>query len=293
MLITFFGTSFALVSDNFLTISLGSPDSDTDGMPDWWEKRFANGPDGLNFERDDSQEDPDSDTLVNLEEFRHGTHPFRRDTDADLLDDGDEANKHKTNPAIADTDGGGKPDGYEVKNGTDPLNPDDDSISLVTITINLNSGWNLISLPVLPLTTSVTNVLAPISDSLSIVYSHQKGMWKHYSPHIISNLTSMEPGWGYWIEMNNSAILTISGSATPKSVHLEKGWNLTGYNLCEQTDVSKALSSVHGKYKLIWEFTGGQWKSYNPGAAVSPLGMLKPGHGYWIYTTETCTWILP
>gem|GEM_PF-2863255 len=69
-------------------------DSDSDGLPDAWERNFIG---GLGFGADD---DPDGDGLTNAEELAAGT-----------------------NPKVADTDGDGYADGAEVAAGTDPLNP--------------------------------------------------------------------------------------------------------------------------------------------------------------------------
>ncbi len=46
-------------------------DSDSDGMPDEWEKKFALDP----FSADDAALDPDNDGFTNLEEFQAGTDP--------------------------------------------------------------------------------------------------------------------------------------------------------------------------------------------------------------------------
>ncbi len=56
---------------------------------------------------EDQKADPDGDNLGNLQEFLAGTNPM--------------------NP---DTDGGGCPDGWEVKYGLDPTNPDDDGFDM-------------------------------------------------------------------------------------------------------------------------------------------------------------------
>lgn len=61
----------------------------------------------------DKMADPDGDNLGNLEEFLAGSNPL--------------------NP---DTDGGGVPDGWEVKYGLDPTNPDDDTYDMD------NDGWS-------------------------------------------------------------------------------------------------------------------------------------------------------
>jgi hypothetical protein len=78
-------------------------DLDDDGLPDEWERRCD-----LDTRRDDSQDDPDRDGLVNIEELELGTLPCQ-----------------------ADTDNGGELDGSEVKGSRNPLWPDDDQVGPV------------------------------------------------------------------------------------------------------------------------------------------------------------------
>lgn len=74
--------------------------------------------------------DTDGDGLSDEEEAKIGTDPNNPDTDGDGLLDGKEVNKYKTNPKDPDTDGGGIKDGVEVKYGADPLDADDDILSI-------------------------------------------------------------------------------------------------------------------------------------------------------------------
>ena len=67
-------------------ISLTPPeaiDSDSDGMPDWWEIYRD-----LNPYVNDAALDPDSDGLTNLQEYQNGTDPNNPDTDGDGYTDG-------------------------------------------------------------------------------------------------------------------------------------------------------------------------------------------------------------
>lgn len=265
-------------------------DYDKDGISDKWEESF-----GLDPEKNDAWEDPDKDDLTNIEEFNYGTHPFEKDTDEDHLEDGEEVQTYGTNPVMSDTDGGGRPDGDEVSNGRDPLNPDDDSAASAT-SIRLITGWNLISFPISPFSEKVSEILSPVGGDYSAVWSYQKGVWKLYDPDIpgLSDLTRLEPGWGYWIKMKRSGTLTFSGAAAPKSLSLESGWNLVGYNSTTPMSAETALSSIKGKYVSVWVFMNGAWKSYDPENPVfSDLETAEPGYGYWINAKNACTWSLP
>lgn len=71
-------------------------DSDGDKMPDDWENMFT----GLNVYVDDANLDIDEDDLVNVDEYYFGV-----------------------DPTIKDSDGDGYLDGYEVRKGSDPSDP--------------------------------------------------------------------------------------------------------------------------------------------------------------------------
>ncbi|MCI0497846.1 MAG: hypothetical protein L0Z54_06115 [Thermoplasmata archaeon] len=93
-------------------------DTDGDGMPDGWE--VENGLDPL---RDDAMEDPDADG-ADLDIPPDGIQRDERFDDlAEYL--------NGTHPRVADTDGDGMPDGWEVAHGLDPLDPSDAELGAV------------------------------------------------------------------------------------------------------------------------------------------------------------------
>ena len=67
------------------------------------------------------QDDYDHDGLTNGEEDHRGTDPAGADSDGDGLPDGDEVLHYYTDPLNPDTDGDRFADGDEVREGTDPL----------------------------------------------------------------------------------------------------------------------------------------------------------------------------
>lgn len=82
-------------------------DTDTDGLPQWWEQEH-----GFSDTRaEDAALDSDGDGLTNLQELPKDTDPNDPDSDNDGLKDGQEIT---TNPLLADTDGDGLSDGIEL-----------------------------------------------------------------------------------------------------------------------------------------------------------------------------------
>jgi len=73
------------------------PDSEGDGLPDDWERKFGLNP-LLGTGLDGPNGDRDGDSLNNKEEY-----------------------ENNTDPTSADTDGDGLPDGWEITNGLQPL----------------------------------------------------------------------------------------------------------------------------------------------------------------------------
>ena len=108
-----------------------NPDTDGDGLKDGEEDANGNGNvdegEGDPLDPTDGLRDTDADGLIDRDErFVWHTDPFDKDTDHDGLDDKLEVLVYLTDPLVPDTDGGGIIDGFEIENGTDPLDAGDD-----------------------------------------------------------------------------------------------------------------------------------------------------------------------
>lgn len=136
-IITFQGAVSGQIGVDSVTIQVGA-DSDQDGLPDDYE---GNHPTCLDPATIDSQEDPDSDGLVNRGEFLNFTEPCLPDTDGDGYGDGEE------------TASGSDPNGYDSVPPVPAFFVQDDSLYLGMCpspqsgVIHLETGtaqaWNL------------------------------------------------------------------------------------------------------------------------------------------------------
>ena len=161
------------------------------------------------------------------------------------------------------------------------------------LSITLHQGSNLISLYRQPDDTDVSSVLGPISGKYASIWTFIDNNWRVFDPSSpgFSDLTAMEAGRGYWIEMNEPAVLLTYGSAASNSINLVNGSNLVGYNSARSQAIAVALDSIDGKYVSVWTFIEGNWRVYDPAnSGFSDLTAMEPGCGYWIDSTETCTW---
>ena len=79
-----------------INFALSDPDSDGDGMPDWWEIAHGFNP----FDPADAAQDADGDGLSNRAEYSNGTDPYLADTDHDGIADGLEV-QNGSNPKVA------------------------------------------------------------------------------------------------------------------------------------------------------------------------------------------------
>ncbi|MCM1508553.1 MAG: DUF4474 domain-containing protein [Ruminococcus flavefaciens] len=139
-----------LIENNGNGYSVGFPDSDGDGISDYFEKYIGTDPDKEDTDDDgltdyqevysigtnpnlydsvekgvsDADADSDNDGLSNKKELDLGTNPVREDSDGDGLLDGEEVNIYGTEPLKEDTDEDGINDGDEIALGLDPLNPE-------------------------------------------------------------------------------------------------------------------------------------------------------------------------
>ena len=169
------------------------------------------------------------------------------------------------------------------------------STGLSGFLLELQAGWNLVSLPLMPSQTATAKLLAPLIqlNELGIVWGFAPpNTWSYFKPPNLGTLTSMVDGKGYWVYVTDAINITIVGYVitpgyAPPTYSLAAGWNLVGFKpqpIGNET-VQTYLTSINNKYAIAWVYnnTDTTWTK------ATPLNQLWPGQGMWIYMTTPAT----
>jgi hypothetical protein len=158
--------------------------------------------------------------------------------------------------------------------------------------IGLVEGWNLISLPLIPLDSDIDAVLAGILDNVISVWHYDAAAkrWYSFAPGAASDLSSMRDGKAYWINMEAAQTLNLAGREMPGSGQLPPsydvvvGWNMVGFKSTANVTAKTYLDGT--VYVRIYGFENGDWFTI-PGPYDNPE--MEPGLGYWVAFTEPGT----
>jgi len=188
------------------------------------------------------------------------------------------------------------------------------------MTISLNPGWNLISVP-LNLNTWELGEDSLVDDPLNVTPKNSLSVIYRYNPsksfemciHYVDlgwypateSFTELEPGRGYWLWAENDCTLTFTGTApSDLDASLDSGWNCVGWystsvaELGEDSLVDDPLS-VTPKNSLSVIYRYNPSKSFEMCIHYVDLGWypatesfteLEPGRGYWLWAENDCLW---
>ena len=171
----------------------------------------------------------------------------------------------------------------------------------ISISINLQPGWNFISMPLIPDNWSIGQVLSSITLGADYIqvsrYNQQTDSFENYVGNPKFNQFDMlEYGRGYQIYVINPSgcTLTLTGRKPDarRSYSLSAGWNLVSSPIYEETPVEDALSFLEFEidYDMVARYnsTSGSYETY-PGS----LTTFKPGEAYYIYCLKAVDYSPP
>ena len=169
--------------------------------------------------------------------------------------------------------------------------------STLTYTIRLSSGWNLISLPLIPDITDPTAAFAGVDFGTVYQYRHPDGPtptgWVWYvNGGTPQNGFKWGEETGYWISRGSPADNLVfdgeelnSNTILPINYYVYDKWNLIGFKSTTPKLPSEYLASIEGKYAMIYGYKDGSF--FIVGTEGHEL--MQPGQGYWIYILEPGT----
>jgi hypothetical protein len=158
---------------------------------------------------------------------------------------------------------------------------------------HLNSGMQLLSIPLLLSDTRVPTVFQTVDFERVIYYDAMAGKrhnWRTFDTRKpYSDLKHVNNTMAVWVIVNSDSRLTCAG-LVPKqtTVHLVVGWNLVGYASFIDNTVGDAL--VGATYQTVETFdpTDPPWFLKK----LSDTDLMFAGEGYWIHVSNPFDWIL-
>jgi len=152
--------------------------------------------------------------------------------------------------------------------------------------IQLEQGWNLVSLNVQPDDSSFAALFGANVDQVAMIKNEEGEV---YAPgEGIEQITTWKSGEGYQIHVRAPLTLGVTGtSIRPDSISivLEEGGNVVPYLSTTAQGVAPALTSVEESLVAVEDDGGGQ---YAPSASSS-LDSLRPGQAYKVYVDQSDT----
>jgi hypothetical protein len=174
--------------------------------------------------------------------------------------------------------------------------------------LNVISGWNLLALPLAPVSNNVEVLFADISDNIESAWKWENGGWAVLLPGEepqgayagakgFSVLSSINPGEGFWVNSVGSETLSIEGTATTGNLTLTLGWNLAGLKSDQGKTVIDLISGNKDNIASVWKWDNGKWAVYLPGEngggdayakskSFTLLSNIEPGEGFWVNCNE-------
>jgi len=164
-----------------------------------------------------------------------------------------------------------------------------------TFTYSLQSGWNMISLPLV----TDTNPLNLFSEITGAWYLYQ---WDPVSySYKGRDEILLQPGRGYWLWVQSPQTISIQGasySANEMRLSLSFGWNLMGYPFLSPMNWEDVRIEVgSNEYTLDQAASLGiispylYWWNGTNYSSLKDLGSFEPGKGFWMLALQDCTLI--
>ena len=156
------------------------------------------------------------------------------------------------------------------------------------------SGWNLVSLDVVPNDKSIESIFANLKpDNLQFVTGYDNGasVYNAKDLPIFNTLNEINEGLGYWVYVEERDTLFVSGTRLPADCRptLNAGWNLIGFSSPHTYQPGIYYKDLIDNDNLIalsgFERGLEVYDPLNPDA-TNTLRKLEKNRGYWLKTRD-------
>ena len=144
--------------------------------------------------------------------------------------------------------------------------------------IIIQDYWSIISTYIDPVSSSISDVMAPIVANITIVKDGEGKMyWPQYSVNLIGE---MEMGKGYQIKLTTPDTLVIEGDLIQPDttvIEIPASWSIMGYLRTSPAPITEMLSPIVSEVIIVKSMLG---TIYWPIYSVNQIGNMVPGEGY-------------
>lgn len=149
-----------------------------------------------------------------------------------------------------------------------------------TQTINLNQGWNLISLYIHPHKNTIQEIFKSTLNQIDVIKT-DNAFYSIQNPLYLNSLTSFEGGQAYVIKSNESVSFTIDGfdispESKEKISEIIPGWQMKGMPYFKATSIDSCFDLEN--IEALKDFDN-FFEINNP---LNSIIELKPGQGYFV-----------
>lgn len=157
-----------------------------------------------------------------------------------------------------------------------------------TQVMKLRSGWNLVSLYVIPSSLAVEEVFASLTTSGALETVKNNAGHVYWPKYNINQIGDVVPSQGYWVNLTRAATLVVSGNrvSLPTDIPLSAGWNIMAFPARRAQNALNVVNSLiqDNVLTVVEDLNHNQIKLEN-GQWVNHIGNMVPGRAYLIHVT--------
>ena len=200
-----------------------------------------------------------------------------------------------TSAEYIDTDADKYSQRYYVVRAQDAAGNEEQNNNIVAkFDLELNSGYNFVSFPLIPFNSTVSAVMhqdnnyMPVSEIRQFNSALQRFDVNMYDNGWINQFNAMNPAEGYIFKTISPVEFTIVGyPASSVSLNLVKGMNLIGLSLLSEKNISSAIVQSPSNYNVLEVSSKSIYGNYDTSAYYGSNGWFNEfrvasGQSYWV-----------